>query len=321
MLKKLLPSLVVLAILGFGLWSLQLDWSALFHGDLGQATTALQAAVAAEGPYKELTLTLLIALLPFVMVPITALLLSAAILLPPMAGFRAILFGSAINTALSYFVGRTWGEEAIRLFGLERFKFMEKLRQGARRHGFKLALLSRIMPVPFCLPAMAAAMVGIRFNDMLGGSTLMMLPWAILYAFFSEAIRQGQLKLAAPILAGIVLLSLGLAWLRNRGSLDASGGASALPEELLQPQEPPLGPELTLYTLPGLAACEEARRELRRLRPLLKFEVREFDLRDQPQLLEAYQDLVPLLFHGSKRLFSFQIDENALELHLRNWRD
>jgi uncharacterized membrane protein YdjX (TVP38/TMEM64 family) len=315
MLKKVLPPLLALGLVAAALHSLQLDWGALFRGDIGVATSALRAAAERQGPLKALVVTLMIALLPFAMVPITLLLISAAVALGPAAAFAAILGGSTLNTALSFAAGHFWGRQAIEALGLERFKLMQALKDGAQEHGFRMALVSRCMPVPFCLPGIAAAVVGIGFWQMLLGTLAMMLPWAVLYVFFTEAIRSGEARFLAPALAVLALISIGGWWLRRKA------GGDPVPAGPLSPQSPALGPELTLYTLAGNEACQDARRELWRLRPRLKFEVRELDLASNGELMARFQDHAPLLFMGEQKLFSFQVDENALESYLKAKRD
>jgi len=298
------------------LYSLHLDWSALFKGDLGAGTAALRDAAQRQGPMEGVVMTIMIAVLPFAMVPITVVLLTAAMILPPLPAVAAIMLGSGLNTVLSYGIGRIWGREAIRWMGLERFKLMQVLRDGAREHGLKMAVISRYMPVPFCLPGLAAAVLGIGFWEMLLGSLMMMLPWAVLYVFFSESLRRGDFRYLAPVLGIFAILIAATWWLRRKGTLN-----DGMPEGLLQPQSPALGPELTLYTLPDQEACDDARRELWKLRSRFNFEVREIDLSQDPKLLAQYQDLAPLVFLGERRLFSFQVDENALEIYLKAKRD
>ena len=308
----MLPLLAGLAVMGWFMAGLDLDWAALFHGDLNAGTLALRSAAERQGALKELSLVAMIAFLPFMLVPISLVLLATAMVLSPGRAVAAILAGTFINTVFSHSAGRIWGGRALELFGLQDARMMRVLRQGAREHGFKFALFSRCMPVPFCVPGVAAALVGIGFWEMLAATAIMMLPWSLIYVFFTESLRRGDARFLGPMVAALAALGFTTWWIRRLGREEGEA-----PEGLLSPQSPPLGPELTLYTLPGHDASADARRELWALRPRLKFELREIDLSSDPALLSQYQDHAPLLFMGSRRLFSFQIDENALETYLK----
>ena len=312
MMRRLLPLALGLAVLVGLALSLDLDWPALFRGDLNAGTSALRAAAERQGPMKDAVLTLMIGLLPLLMVPISLLLLTAAMMLTPLKAVMVIMLGTALAGSLSFALGRLAGRRVIEWLGLGRFKLLQAAQGGAERHGFKMTLFARCLPVPFAFPGLAAGMVGLRFRHFFWGTCLMMLPWSLVYVFFGEALRRGDARYLGPGLALFAVLSL-LAWkVRKKGG--AGGGP---PAGLLSPQTPALGPELRLYTLPGHEASQEAREELWRLRPRFGFEVREVDLAQDPALMAQFQDMAPVLFLGERRLFSFQVDENALELFLK----
>ena len=213
-------------------------------------------------------------------------------------------------------MGKIWGTRAIEWMGMERFKLLQTLKDGVAEHGFKMAIFSRCLPVPFALPAIAAAVVGMRFWQMITGTLIMMLPWSVIYVFFTEALRRGDARYLGPAVALFAVLSFSAWWMR-RGR-----AAKGLPPAgLLRPQSPPLGPEITLYTLPGNDACEDARAELWKLRERFLFEIREVDLASDASLMAQHQDMAPVVYLGKRKLFSFQVDENALENYLKAARD
>jgi uncharacterized membrane protein YdjX (TVP38/TMEM64 family) len=315
--KRLLPLIAAGLLSAWMLKDLGLDWSALFHGNLEAGTLALRQAAERQGEWRGLAFVAMIGFLPLILVPISLLLLSAAMALKTVAAMGVILGGTTINTALSYAIGRAWGLKPLEWIGAADLGFVRRLRQGAEKHGFAMAIFSRFLPVPFAVTSAAAGVVGIGFWNMILGSFCMMLPWSVVYVFFGEALHQGSLAYLSAGLAAMAALGLFSAWYRKSRNVGKDGEA---PKPLL-PQNPALGPELTLYTLEGSEACDEAREELWKLRPKLGFEVRETDLSAAGSRLEKLKDQAPLVFLGERRLFSFQVDENALEKYLREARD
>jgi uncharacterized membrane protein YdjX (TVP38/TMEM64 family) len=313
LLRKLFPALAGLAVMAGMLYSLDLDWAALFRGDINAGTSALRSAAERQGPFKGLAMLLMIGLLPLVLVPVTLTLLAAALLLPPLEALGAMILGTLLNTVLAHSAGRLWGRTLLLGLGMDRLGPFKAVESGAREHGFSMALFSRCIPIPFSITGVASAVLGIRLGQMLLGTFLMLLPWELGYVFFTEALRRGDAKFMGPMLA-FLALALFVPWfLRKRMRRPSPVPLSA--------QEPPLGPLLILYTLPGHDASDEAREELVRLRPLLKFEVQEHQIGRDDALGAQYQDLAPVLFMGEKRLFSFQVDENALRRQLGEARD
>lgn len=316
MLKRAVLLLIGLASMAGFLATLDLNWAAIFRGDINAGTEELRRLAESQGAMKGLMMTAMIAFLPSVMVPISLILLAAAMVLPWPLAIASIMVGTAVNTAISFTVGRIWGTKAIEFMGLERFRLLQLLKDGVAEHGFKMALFARCLPVPFALPAIAAAVVGLRFWQMMAGTAIMMLPWSVIYVFFTEALRRGDARYLGPAVALFAIVSLAAWWVRR-----SRAGEAGLPKGLLAPQSPPMGPEITLYTLPGHEACEDARIELWNLRERLRFEVREVDISQDPGLLARHHDMAPVVYLGERKLFSFQVDENALENYLKASRD
>jgi len=281
--------------------------------NLDVLSQALRDAAQNAGGAKVALLFSMVALLPFALVPITALLMVVAALLPQTQAFAVMLAGSLLHTALSYGLGKRFGSRLFSRMKPERYALFEVVKSNCGRSGLKMALLSRCLPLPYVFAGLGAPLFGIDFKKIMAGSFLAMVPWAFFYAFFTESVRQGSLRFLGPAVAVLALILVALAWARR----NIQGGLAPLPEGLLAPQTPPLGPELTLYTLQGHDACLDARRELWSLRPVLKFEVRECDISSAPELDAQFHDHVPVVFLGPTKIFSFQVDRNALDQTLR----
>jgi uncharacterized membrane protein YdjX (TVP38/TMEM64 family) len=312
LLKRAAPLALGLGVLAWLLSTLELDWAALFRGDIDSGAAALRQAAERQGPMKDFAMALMVGLLPFVAVPVTLAMLAAALMLAPLKAVPAMLFGTLLNTAIAYGIGRHWGKSALDVLGMDKLRLLKALEAGSKEHGLKMAVFSRCFPIPFALTGVAAGAVGIKLWQMLLGTAIIMLPTSLIYVFFTEALRRGDAKFLGPTLLFVALLGLAT-WYVKR-SLKPGDAA---PDGPLKPQAPPLGPVLTLYTLAGHDASEDARKELWALRPRLKFEIDEIEIGEDQALNAKYHDLAPVILLGERRLFSFQVDANALEKYLR----
>ena len=292
---------------------LNLPWHAIFSGDMDAALGALRSAVDQQGPWKLPTMVALIALLPFVLVPVSALFIVASLSLPPMAAVLCIICGSTLNAALAWAAGRQLGEPLLKRLGAEG-KILGFLRQGVKEHPWLTAAICRSVPVPYAIVGISAAIAGLGFWHLVLSSLVVVSPWALLYVFSTEAVRRGDLRFIGLASAALGVVLMATWWAKNR--------AAAVPgnSEPLTPRSPAAGPLLTLYTVSGHDACLDARHELYRLRDELGFEVQEVDLSGQSGLDPALTDHAPVLYLGPQKLFSFQIDENALRTYLKDAR-
>lgn len=202
-----LPPLLGFGAMGALLLSLDLDWRALFSGDFETVSQSLRMVTQRSGPVKMGLLFLMTTLLPFAMVPITAVLLAIATLLPPANAFVVIVAGSMANTALGYGVGQRYGVRLFSLLKFERGAWFEVIRNGADRHGFKMALFSRCLPLPFAFAGLGAPMLNLSFKQIMAGTFAAMVPWAFFYVFFTEAVRQGSLRFLGPAVAALALIT------------------------------------------------------------------------------------------------------------------
>lgn len=295
----------------WALRDLQLDWAALRQGDWRALAASLEQAAQAADLQRALLLVALMALLPLsFVVPMSAVCLATGLLLPPAMAIPSILAGLASSTALAYLLARALGVAALgeRLQG--RLAALDLLRRGARSHGFKAMVLSRYLPLPFALAPVAAAAFGIGFWPVVLGTLLGMLPQTLIYVAVAQAGRAGDLKGLGLALGGLVVLVALTSLLRGRLKRPSTPA-------LLTPQEPPLGPLLTFYSLPDHELSDDARQELWALRPRLGFEVREERLGPDSPLQRQYHDHLPLVFLNGEKLFNFQVDAHVLGQRLR----
>jgi len=82
----------------------------------------------------------------------------------------------------------------------------------------------------------------------------------------------------------------------------------------------PSSVEVLVYTRAGCCLCDEAKQWLRKLQKKTSFEFREVDIDQDPQLLERYNDEVPVVFIHGKKAFKFRIDPRQFLKRLEQGR-
>jgi glutaredoxin len=75
-------------------------------------------------------------------------------------------------------------------------------------------------------------------------------------------------------------------------------------------------PEVTVYGRPGCHLCDEALAVLRRLRAEAGFALHTVDIEDDPQLLRAYLERIPVIALDGLVLYDFHVDEADLRSRL-----
>jgi len=75
--------------------------------------------------------------------------------------------------------------------------------------------------------------------------------------------------------------------------------------EISRPHESPV---VLFYTRQGCCLCDEAKNTLRQLQSKAKFEIREIDIDQDPELRSLYNDQVPVIFIGGKKAFKYRVD-------------
>jgi glutaredoxin len=71
-----------------------------------------------------------------------------------------------------------------------------------------------------------------------------------------------------------------------------------------------------IYSRPDCCLCDEAKRVLARVRADHPFELREIDLRENPDLEAAYGEQIPVIFVGGFKAFKYRVDETELRSKL-----
>lgn len=274
---------------------------------------ALQSA-ALEPTLPTLALvTLFVAGLPLlVVVPMTAVCLAAAKVLPIGYGALVIQVGLVINTAIAWAVSRT-------VFGAKLEAWVEKRggRLGAIRSGAKLAplkwtILARYLPAPFVIAPMVLAAAGVPLGTTMLGSAIGMAPWTVAYLWAAKTGSEGSLAGLGRAVAGLLVFFLFVRWVRKRALTQAAAAESGP----LKPRQAGR-PLVRLYTLPGQELSDEARLDLAGLRDELGFEVDEqvLDGSEGPELAK-HREHAPLAWLGEERLFNYVMDENVLRQRL-----
>jgi glutaredoxin len=75
-------------------------------------------------------------------------------------------------------------------------------------------------------------------------------------------------------------------------------------------------PEVTVYGRPGCHLCDDALAVLERIRLEAGFALRAVDIEDDPQLLRAYLERIPVIALDGEVLYDFHVDEADLRSRL-----
>jgi glutaredoxin len=75
--------------------------------------------------------------------------------------------------------------------------------------------------------------------------------------------------------------------------------------------------KVDIYSKPDCPLCEEARAVLERVRARRPFELREVDIRSDPDLLARYRYDIPVVLVDGQEAFRHRVDEARLEVLLR----
>jgi glutaredoxin len=77
--------------------------------------------------------------------------------------------------------------------------------------------------------------------------------------------------------------------------------------------------KVDIYSKPHCSLCEQAKAALERVRARLPFELREVDIRSDPDLLERHRYDIPVVLVDGEVVFRHRVDEARLEELLRGW--
>ncbi|MBK1723895.1 VTT domain-containing protein [Thiocystis violacea] len=152
-----------------------------------------------------------------VAVPVTLLILVAAIIYGPVPGALIALAGSILSALSGYGIGSYLGRPAVeRMTG----GGLERLSKRLARHGVLTVLTVRIVPVaPFAVINLFAGASHVRLRDFMIGTAIGMTPAILAMSIFAEGlmslIRQADLRAVALVLVGALAVA-GLAWYGRR---------------------------------------------------------------------------------------------------------
>jgi glutaredoxin len=72
--------------------------------------------------------------------------------------------------------------------------------------------------------------------------------------------------------------------------------------------EQPSKPVVTLYTRQGCCLCDDAKTVLARARGRVEFDYEEVDIDGDPELVEMYNDEVPVIAINRVKAFKYRVD-------------
>lgn len=122
----------------------------------------------------------------FLVVPVVALILAAAILFPPGTAVLVSLTGVMLSAAVLYQVGLRFSGRIEALVG----PAIPRLRAALARSGILAVMAVRMLPVaPFSIVNLAAGSIRVGFRDYLIGTALGMIPGIVALSFFGGQLR------------------------------------------------------------------------------------------------------------------------------------
>jgi phosphatidylserine/phosphatidylglycerophosphate/cardiolipin synthase-like enzyme/membrane protein DedA with SNARE-associated domain len=206
--RSAIRRLLMIGALLTGLLALTAAWQWTPLGDhLNIDAIALwldKQAAASFGPAWIIGIFLLGGL---VMMPLTLMVVAAALVFGPFIGFVYALTGALSSAALSYFIGAWLGRSAVRnLAGSS----LNRLSKQLGRQGFLTVAVLRMFPIaPFTVVNLVAGASHIHFKAFFFGSLLGMMPGMLMITVFADGLRMAVTQPnSATILLSAALLAL-----------------------------------------------------------------------------------------------------------------
>ena len=75
--------------------------------------------------------------------------------------------------------------------------------------------------------------------------------------------------------------------------------------------------EITLYSKPECHLCDVAKEVLASRQTYVPMEIKEIDIRDSEELMEAYGTEIPVVFVGKQKCFRHRVHPKGLESRLK----
>lgn len=193
--------------------------------------TATLDAVRAK-PWAPALLIGLYAVIAPLGLPISPLLIGAAVLFGPWWGGLWNLCGMYVGSIASFLVGRRLGRDFVaRILGERRIARMDRLLE---RHAFWTLVRIRFIPVPFPLVNFGAALVGVELPIFAVTTAIGMAPASWIYTYFwatlahtAEGQRSSVLIHLITALLLILLITLLPAWWMKRRARQAGNEPSS----------------------------------------------------------------------------------------------
>lgn len=186
-------------------------WRVLFTAGVlspeGLQSKIDQAVALQSSPWLIPGIVIVYALSMLVMFPLTALVVTTGLLFGPVWGVLYATLGTLSSSALSYWVGRMLGREAVvQLAG----KRMQNISAYLADRGIRTMVVINLLPIaPFTLTNMLAGAFNFTFVNYMIGSALGIVPGLIAVTVMGSQLRMVLMSRAWPELIGPVLAVIG----------------------------------------------------------------------------------------------------------------
>ena len=78
--------------------------------------------------------------------------------------------------------------------------------------------------------------------------------------------------------------------------------------------------EVVLYTKPGCCLCDTVKTQLRKLRAVQPFELREVNILEDREAFAKFHEEIPVVFINGRKAFKYHLDEATFLERLKTWR-
>ena len=181
-------------------WTPMADWLAIEH-----LARALEWFKQPSSRFLAVLLILVIA--SIMMVPLTLLVVTSAVLLGPWIGFGCSMAGSLISAWLGFQIGHKMGGRAVR--GLSSSQ-IHRLSKGLSDRGILAIAVLRMLPIaPYTVVNLAAGASHLQVGKFMLGSLLGLIPGIAAVTVFSDSLFQAVMNPSPEsimILIGVVVL-------------------------------------------------------------------------------------------------------------------
>jgi len=75
--------------------------------------------------------------------------------------------------------------------------------------------------------------------------------------------------------------------------------------------------EVLVYSKPDCCLCDEVKAQLSKLRETHRFELRELNILEDPEIYEKYKEEIPVVFINGRKAFKYHVNEVEFLRRLR----